>query len=164
MRVRTDLHLIPLGSAVWSADPSTFAEFPARSLLTFLSNHGLLGLGNRPQWRTVRGGSRTYVDALTDRFQGSVRLSSPVRRVVRSEDGVVVETSTSGERYDRVILAVHADQALRMIGDPTPAERDVLGAVRFQPNQATLHTDTNLLSPRTRAWVSSPIRISIEPV
>ncbi len=75
-----DLHLIPLGSAVWSADPTTFVDFPARSLLTFLSNHGLLGLGNRPQWRAVRGGSRTYVDALADRFAGSVRLSSAVGR------------------------------------------------------------------------------------
>lgn len=149
-----DLHLIPLGSAVWSADPATFAEFPARSLLSFLSNHGLLSLANRPQWRAVRGGSRVYVDALASRFEGSIRLSAGVEHVRRSDDGVIVETSTQRECFDRVILAVHADQALGMLVDPTPAEREVLGAIRFQPNRATLHTDTALLPPRPRAWAA----------
>jgi predicted NAD/FAD-binding protein len=149
-----DLHLIPLGSAVWSADPSTFGDFPARSLLSFLANHGLLSVGDRPQWRAVRGGSRTYVDAIASRFPGSIRLRSPVERVWSGEEGVIVQTATQRECFDRVILAVHADQALRMLTDATSAEREVLGAVRFQPNRATLHTDIDLLSPRRRAWAA----------
>lgn len=149
-----DLHMIPMGAAVWSADPETFGEFPAQSLLTFLSNHGLLGLRDRPQWRSIRGGSRTYVDALAARFAGSVRLASPVHRVRRTEEGVEVDTRHGREQFDRVVLAVHSDQALRMLAEPSGAEREVLGAVRYQPSRATLHTDLDLLSPRRRAWAA----------
>lgn len=158
-RELVDLHLIPMGAAVWSADPATFAEFPARSLLTFLSNHGLLGVRDRPQWRTIPGGSRRYVQAIADRFAGEIRLSSPVLRVERDDtpDGgrtVSVVTAQGRDTFDRVVLAVHSDQALRMLAEPSPAEREILAAVRYQPNLATLHTDTSLLSPRRRAWAA----------
>ena len=154
-----ELHLVPMGAAVWSADPATFAEFPARSLLTFLSNHGLLGLRDRPQWRTIPGGSRRYVQAIAERFAGEIRVASPVQRVERAtaRDGrrvVSVATASGADEFDRVVLAVHSDQALRMLADATPVERGVLGAVRYQPNTATLHTDTSLLSPRRRAWAA----------
>jgi predicted NAD/FAD-binding protein len=149
-----ELHLIPLGAAVWSADPATFAEFPARSLLTFLANHGLLGVGNRPQWRCIPGGSRTYVDALARRFPGTIHLESPVTKVRRTELGIEIDTPRMNERFDRVILAVHSDQALGMLVDPSIVEREVLGAIRYQPNRATLHTDIGLLSPRRRAWAA----------
>jgi uncharacterized protein len=158
-RELVDLHLVPMGAAVWSADPATFAEFPARSLLTFLSNHGLLGVRDRPQWRTIPGGSRRYVQAIADRFAGHVHVGSPVLRVERdiAADGrrtMSVVTRHGRREYDRVVLAVHSDQALRMLAEPSAAEREVLGAVRYQPNLATLHTDTSLLSPRRRAWAA----------
>jgi predicted NAD/FAD-binding protein len=147
-----ELHLIPMGAAVWSADPTTFDGFPARSLFSFLNQHGLLSIGDRPQWRTIPGGSRVYVDAIADRFPGEIRLDQPVRSVERPEDGgAVVVTDNGRTSFDRVVLAVHSDQALRMIDRPSPVEGKVLGAVRYQPNRATLHTDTSLLSPQRRA-------------
>jgi predicted NAD/FAD-binding protein len=153
-----DLHLIPMGAAVWSADPATFDEFPARSLLTFLSNHGLLGVRDRPQWRSIHGGSRTYVQAIADRFAGEIRLSTPVQRVERhglaDDRRVDVITPHGRDTFERVVLAVHSDQALRMLAEPSPAERGVLADVRYQPNRATLHTDVSLLSPRRRAWAA----------
>lgn len=146
------LHLLPMGASVWSADPSRFAEFPARSLFRFLEHHGLLGVGDRPQWRTIPGGSRVYVDALAARFPGEIRTSSPVTSVRRTDEAVEVTAGGAVDRFDRVILATHSDQALAMLADPTPVEQKVLAAVAYQPNRATLHTDTSLLSPYRRAW------------
>lgn len=151
-RELVELHLLPMGASVWSADPARFGGFPARTLFRFLDNHGLLSVGDRPQWRTIPGGSRVYVDAIAARFDGEVRLSSPVASVRRTADGVDVTALGATERFDRVVLAVHSDQALRMLADPTPVEQKVLGAVGYQPNRATLHTDTDLLSPNRRAW------------
>lgn len=153
----TELHLIPMGASVWSADPTAFGAFPARSLFTFLHHHGLLGVGDRPQWRTIIGGSRVYVDAIAARFPGTIRTSTPVQRLERPVvpgDGPTVVTADGRETFDRVIVAAHSDQALRMLADPTEVQRDVLGAIRFQPNRAVLHTDTALLSPRPRAWAA----------
>ncbi len=150
-----ELHLRPMCAAVWSADPSTFGDFPAISLLTFLKNHGLLGVGGRPQWRTIPGGSRTYVDAIAARFSGRIRLALPVTGVERSAfDTVMVFTARGVEEFDAVVLAVHSDQALAMLTRPTEAERATLGAIRYQPNRATLHTDTTLLSPVRKAWAA----------
>ena len=147
-----ELHLLPMGAAVWSADPTGFGAFPARSLFTFLDRHGLLGVGDRPQWRSIRGGSRTYVDAIARRFPGEIRLSSPVRCIEPGPAGVDVVTAGGREWFDRVVLAVHSDQALSMIVGPTRAQREILGSIGYQPNRATLHTDTSLLSPSRRAW------------
>ncbi len=150
-----ELHLRPMGAAVWSADPSTFGEFPAVSLLTFMENHGLLGLSGRPQWRTIPGGSRTYVDAIAARFAGQVRLSCPVTGVERTtDDTVMVSTEHGTDEFDVVVLAVHSDQALAMLTRPTATERATLGAIRYQRNRATLHTDTTLLSPLPKAWAA----------
>jgi uncharacterized protein len=152
------LHLVPMGAAVWSADPATFGRFPARSLLTFLSNHGLLGVRDRPQWRSIRGGSCVYVEAIAQRFPGEIRVGAPVVGVERHGAGdgrrVDVVTPHGRDTFNRVVLAVHSDQALRMLAEPSATERDVLGSVRYQPNRATLHTDTALLSPRRRAWAA----------
>jgi uncharacterized protein len=158
-----ELHLVPMGASVWSADPATFAEYPARSLLTFLANHGLLGVRDRPQWRTIPGGSRRYVDAIAARFAGEIRIGAPVVRVERATSdrlddrgrrAVTIVTANAHDQFDRVVLAVHSDQALQMLAAPSPQERSVLGSVRYQPNRATLHTDVSLLSPRRRAWAA----------
>jgi predicted NAD/FAD-binding protein len=150
-----DLHLIPMGASVWSADPSSFGAFPARSLFAFLRHHGLLGVGDRPQWRTIVGGSRVYVDAIAGRFPGSIRTSTPVLRLERSSEfdrRPTVVTRDGRESFDRVVIAAHSDQALAMFEQPTELQRSILGAIRYQPNRAVLHTDTSMLSPNERAW------------
>ncbi len=152
-----ELHLLPMGAAVWSAAPETFGRFPAASLLRFLDHHGLLGVRDRPQWRTVVGGSRRYVNAIAERFAGQIRLSSPVHRIERGAapaDGATVVSAHGAERFDRVILATHSNQSLRLLDRPTTTEREVLGAVAYQPNRATLHTDVSLLPPNRRAWAA----------
>jgi predicted NAD/FAD-binding protein len=147
--------IVPQAAAVWSADPEQMWTFPARFLVEFFDNHGMLGLRDRPRWRTVTGGSRRYVQALTAPFADRIRLSTPVRSVERFEDHVEV-TPRGGEpeRFDEVVLACHADQALAMLADPTGAEREILGAFPYQPNEAVLHTDRSLLPRRRRAWAS----------
>ena len=153
----TELHLIPMGAAVWSTDPAGFGAFPARSLFTFLHHHGLLGVGDRPQWRTIVGGSRVYVDRIAARFAGTIRVATPVQRLERPSvpgGGPTVVTAHGRETFDRVIVATHSDQALRLLAEPSDVQREVLGAIRFQPNRAVLHTDTSLLSPRRRAWAA----------
>lgn len=151
-----DLHLVPMGAAVWSTDPTTFDQFPAYSLLSFLRNHGLLGVGDRPQWRTVVGGSRAYVNAFEAAFGGEVRRNAAVASVSRTtaEEFVTVTANGNSEHFDEVVLACHSDQALAMLSDATPAEKDVLGAIRYQPNRATLHTDISLLPPTESAWAA----------
>jgi predicted NAD/FAD-binding protein len=145
--------LVPLGSAVWSADPRMFLAFPARAYARFMHNHGLLHLGAQPRWRTVTGGSRRYVEALVAPFARSIRLATPAHKIVTRWAGgdhqVEVLTSGGPEHFDRVIVATHSDQALRLLADPTPAAREILGAIAFQPNVATLHTDERML-PRSR--------------
>jgi predicted NAD/FAD-binding protein len=147
--------IVPQASAVWSADPEQMWSFPARFLLEFFNNHGVLGFSGRPRWRTVTGGSRRYVDALTGPWGGRLRLSTPVTRVGRRPDHVEISTRGGGpERFDAVVLATHSDQALALLQDPTEAERELLGAIPFQSNEAVLHTDRSLLPKRPRAWAS----------
>ena len=145
--------LVPFGASIWSADPATFTEFPIRAYARFMHNHGLLELRDRPQWRTITGGSRTYVDALVAPFADRIRVASPVHKIVSRGDGVEVLTERGPETFDRVVVAAHSDQALRLLGDATAAERSVLGAIGYQRNTATLHTDPALLpaNPRARA-------------
>ncbi len=152
-------YLLPMGAAIWSTQPQDITAFPARPFLRFFQNHGLLGLYGRPQWRVVAGGSKRYVEALVRPFRSSIRLSTPVERIVRSEQQVEVHSLRSdgarqSDRYDHVILAVHSDQALRLLADPSPAEREVLGAIPYQRNVAVLHTDPSLMPRRKRAWAS----------
>jgi len=147
-----DWHLIPMGAAIWSSDPTTFDDFPLISLLTFLRNHGLLGLGDRPQWRTVTGGAKRYVEAIEDRLQAEFHRSSPVHRVQRMANGIEVSSPAGTEVFDEVIIACHTDQALDMLVDAQPNEKEALGAIRYQPNIAVLHTDTSVLPPARQAW------------
>ena len=148
--------LVPFGASIWSADPATFTEFPIRAYARFMHNHGLLELAGRPQWRTIAGGSGTYVDALVAPFRDRIRLSSPVQKIVSRGETHTVEvlTECGPESFDRVVVASHSDQALRLLGDATPAEREVLGAIGYQRNTATLHTDAGMLPANSRARAS----------
>src|SRR6478609_2630252 len=151
--------IVPQASAVWSADPRQMWTFPARFLVEFFDNHGMLGFAKRPQWRTISGGSRSYVDAITASLR-DLRLATPVRSITRDEDGVTVD----GERFDEVVIATHSDQALKMLGeDASDRERELLGAIPYQPNEAVLHTDTRLLPRRKRAWASWNYHLLPEP-
>ncbi len=142
--------VVPLVSAVWSCDTEVVTDYPARYLFAFLANHGMLSVTGSPTWRTVTGGSRTYVDLLAKELT-SVRAATPVRSVSRTAAGVEVRDE-AGElhTYDEVVLATHADRALELLGDPTPAERRTLGAFRYSRNETLLHTDTSVL-PRAQA-------------
>lgn len=147
--------IVPQAAAVWSADPEQMWEFPARFLVEFFDNHGMFELRGRPQWRTVKGGSHRYVEKLTEGLGDRVRLSAPVSNVTRDAGGVEVRPAgAEAERFDEVVFATHADQALAILGDATAPEREVLGEMPFKANQAVLHTDRNLLPRRRRAWAS----------
>jgi predicted NAD/FAD-binding protein len=147
--------IVPQASAVWSADPRQMWTFPARFLLSFFDNHGVLHLRDRPKWRTVKGGSQTYVDALTAGFSHRIRAGTPVTAIERHDDHVeITPRGSEPEEFDQVILAVHSDQALRMLADPSDREHEILGAIPYQPNEAVLHTDRRLLPRRRRAWAS----------
>lgn len=147
--------IVPQAAAVWSAAPAQMETFPARFLLQFFDNHGMLTLRDRPEWRTVAGGSQRYVQAMTAPWHDRIRLATPVRSIERDDDGVtIVPVHGAAERFDHVILGTHADRSLRMLAEPTQDERDVLGAFAYQPNEAVLHTDTRLLPTRRRAWAS----------
>ena len=148
--------VMPEVSAVWSSDPAAVWDFPIAFLAEFLDNHGQLELTGRPQWRTVVGGSRTYVNAIANELGDRLRLDSPVHRIERlATGGVAVEAeSCDTEEFDEVVIAAHSDQALEMIAGPSDAEREVLGAMRYQPNEAVLHTDVALMPKRKAAWAS----------
>jgi predicted NAD/FAD-binding protein len=156
--------IVPQAAAVWSADPGQMWSFPARFLVEFFDNHGMLGVTSRPQWRTICGGSVSYVEALTRPWRDRLRCGAPVTSVMRDADGVSVKTRTSEvERFDHVVLATHSDQALALLHDASDGERQVLGAIPYQLNAAVLHTDTRLLPRRRRAWASWNYHLLTEP-
>jgi predicted NAD/FAD-binding protein len=147
--------IVPQASAVWSADPEQMWSFPASFMAEFFENHGMYSLRDRPRWRTVSGGSRSYVEAITAPWRDRVRLRAPVRRIQRLPDGVRIEADgCETEVFDQVVIATHSDQALAMLGDPSEAEREILGAVPYQANEAVLHTDASLMPRRRAAWSS----------
>ena len=146
-------YLKPMAAAIWSTPAGQVAAFPARSFLLFFRNHGLLTFVNRPSWRTVSGGSWSYVKAFTQAFTGTIRLQARVERLDRTDGGVRVESAgQSPENYDHVVIATHADQALRLLGDPTPEEKRLLGPWRYEANSTVLHTDLSVLPSMPRAW------------
>ena len=148
-------HLVPMGSALWSCPAGRFLDFPIRFVVEFFANHNMLQVSGRPPWRTIRGGSDRYVNALVKPFRDRIRLSADVRSVRRAAGGVeVATTGHEPERFDEVVFACHADQSLRVLDDPTPREREILGAFPYQRNDAVLHTDVGLLPRRRRAWAS----------
>ena len=149
-----DWYLVPMGAAIWSADPESFLRFPAAAFIRFFDNHGLLGVRNRPEWRTVIGGSARYVEAITSSLGARLRLGATVLSVARGDDEVAVTTEEGVEFYDHVIMATHSDQALALLASPTSLEREVLSALAYSSNEATLHTDERLMPRRHRARAS----------
>jgi predicted NAD/FAD-binding protein len=163
-RIFIERLIVPQASAVWSAAPRQMWSFPARFLAEFFDNHGMLSFGGRPRWRTVRGGSARYVEALTRPFSHRLRLRTPVQAVTRHRDHVLVKPrGGEAERFDEVVLAVHSDQALALLADASDREHEILGAIPYQPNEAVLHTDARMLPWRRRAWASWNYHLLPEP-
>jgi predicted NAD/FAD-binding protein len=148
-------HLLPMAAAIWSAPPEAMLAYPAASFIRFHANHGLLQISDRPEWRTVDGGSRTYVRKLTAALAGRVRLDRGAAAVQRTSAGVTVRDAHGAEElFDHVVLATHANQALMLLADAGGEEREVLGAFRYSRNLAVLHTDMRFMPRRRTAWSS----------
>lgn len=158
-RAFVEQYLVPLGAALWSCPPDTFRTFPMRFVVDFLANHFMLQVGGRPTWRVIQGGSSRYVEPLVAPFSDRVRLRCPVRSVRRFATHVDVTTDLGSERFDHAIVACHADQALRMLADPTETERDLLGAFPYQTNEVIVHTDASVLPRRKLAWAAWNARL-----
>jgi predicted NAD/FAD-binding protein len=149
-------HLLPMGACIWSASLKDMREYPLPAFVRFFKNHGLLETSNkrRPQWRTVTGGSRAYVQRLMTDFPGDVRVGCPAVSVRRFSHGVELTTAAGVEMFDDVVLATHSDQALRLLQDASPRERQLLGDIRYEKNTAVLHADRSFMPLRPRAWSS----------
>ncbi len=154
-RAFIERYIVPMGAAIWSTDPTLMLGFPARFFVRFLDNHGMLSVNARPTWRVIRGGSARYVDKLTAPFRDRILLRTPVEQLRRLPGSVIVKArGRDAERFDAVFLACHSDQALALLADPSAAEREVLGAIPYQANEAVLHTDARLLPRKRRAWAA----------
>jgi uncharacterized protein len=164
-RFFVDNYIIPMGAAVWSSRPADMLKFPARFLVEFFANHGFLSVNNRPTWRVIQGGSREYVKALTARYAARIRLNTPVASLQRQPHQVSLRLKNGAvEHFDQVMLACHSDQALALLADASPAEREILGAISYQENEALLHTDTRLMPRKRLAWAAWNYHIPKEPV
>jgi predicted NAD/FAD-binding protein len=150
-----DEHLLPQAAAIWSSSISQMMGYPAAAFIRFYLNHRLLRVGLRPNWSTIDGGSREYVDRLSAAFTGEICKGNPVTGIARDAIGVTLRLADGSERrFDRVLIATHSDQALRLLDAPTEAERKLIGAIRYQPNRAVLHRDERLMPRRRAAWAS----------
>jgi uncharacterized protein len=148
-------HLYPMAAAIWSMPAARAGDYPLQSFVRFCENHQLLQLSERPAWRTVVGGSREYVKKLVAAIGPDVRLETAVSQVRRVDDGVIVRTASGHvERFDRLVVATHADQALRLLEDPTREEERLLGAFAYSRNHAVLHSDAGLMPQRRATWSS----------
>ena len=148
-------YLIPMGASIWSAAPQQMFEVPARFLIQFFHNHGMLSVNRRPQWRVVVGGSQEYVKVLTHPFRHRIRLRCPTQSVTRYPTYVSIKSvGQEAEHFDHVVIATHSDEALAMLTDASAQERAILGALPYQANQAVLHTDDSILPRQRRAWAS----------
>ena len=148
-----DWYFLPMMGCIWSCPTEQMLQFPVATMVRFCHNHGLLQITNRPQWWTVKGGARHYVDKIVSQI-GDKRLNTPVRLIERDASGVRVVTDRQAERFDKVILAAHSDQSLTMLRAASPAEQAVLGAIRYQSNRAVLHTDASVLPQKKLAWAA----------
>ncbi len=154
-----DEHLVPMASALWSSPSTQILSFPARYLVQFMANHQMLQVSGRPQWRVIEGGSASYVRAMRSRWSVVERLRCPVLGVRRDFTGVEVISAAGAERFDQAVMACHSDEALRLLADPSERERDILGAIRYQPNDVVLHTDAAVLPRHPKAWAAWNVHI-----
>lgn len=150
----SERYLYPMMASIWSSPMLEAKDFPARALLGFFRNHGLLSLKNRPKWQTVVGGSSSYVEAFRKKFNGKIHLSSEVSCIKRNAGKVFIKVNNSELQFDKAVIASHADEAFNMLSDPSPDEISLLGAWKYQENKVLLHTDTGVLTPSQRAWSS----------
>jgi uncharacterized protein len=152
-----DWYFLPMMGCIWSCPTSQMLQFPVATMIRFFHNHGLLQVTHRPQWRTVRGGARHYVEKIIQGIDDK-RLGTPVKKIIRDdaarEGGIRICTDAGVETFDKLVLATHSDQALALLGEPSWTERQVLGAIRYQPNQAVLHTDASMLPGKRIAWAA----------
>ncbi len=150
-----DKYLVPMGASIWSTVPADMLLFPAHAFIRFFLNHGLLDLQNRPQWKTIQGGSKAYVKKMTEGFRDNIHLHRGVHSIKRSKAGIQLQFKDgSMQAFDEVIIATHSDQALTMLAEPSPDEQRLLSAIPYQENMAILHTDPDVLPKRKRAWAS----------
>lgn len=156
-------YIAPMAAALWSTAPEAVLDFPAHYFVQFFENHGFFRLRGRPSWRVIEGGSQRYVERLVASSSGSIRTGTPVRSVRRRDQAVEVSTEAHGtEVFDEAVLAVHSDQALALLGDPSDAEQAVLADVAYQPNEAILHSDASVMPSQRRAWSSWNYHVSAE--
>lgn len=149
-----DYYIVPMASAIWSTPFTDMLAFPVRFMLPFMYRHGLLNVHNRPQWRTLTGGSQAYLKPMSAAFANRIRLSTPVSGVARTDSGVRVTSPQGTEEFDQVIFACHSDQALEILRDADQNEREILSAIRYQSNDVVLHTDASVMPVNKRAWAS----------
>jgi predicted NAD/FAD-binding protein len=149
-----DDHIVPMACALWSSSSAQILDFPLKHLLRFMDNHQMLQIAGRPQWRVVEGGSSAYVRALQEHWRVEVRTASPVRQLRRESGKVYIDSQHDDEMFDQAVLACHSDHALAMLGDVSEEEQAILGAMKYQPNDVVLHTDTRLLPVDRRAWAA----------
>ena len=148
-----DWYFLPMMGCIWSCPTDQMLQFPVATMIRFCYNHGLIQVTNRPQWWTVKGGAKHYVEKIIAKIPDK-RLNAPVRRIARDSAGVHVTTDAGTERFDKVVLATHSDQSLSLLQAPSDAERRALCAIRYQPNRAVLHTDTSVLPQKKIAWAA----------
>ncbi len=158
-------YIVPMGAAIWSTDAAQMMDFPARFLVRFFHHHGMLTVSNRPQWRTIVGGSARYVEALTEPFKYKIKLNTPIASVSRLKDSVKIKPKNGDElSFDYVFFACHSDQALTMLeGNASAHEREILGAIPYQENSIYLHHDASLMPKRKLAWAAWNYHVSATP-
>ena len=162
-RYFVDHYIIPMGAAIWSSRPIDMLRFPARFFVEFFANHGFLSVDDRPTWRVIQGGSREYVRRLTAPYAARIHLNTPVASMQRQPNRVVLRLKNGGvENFDQVFVACHSDQALKLLSDPSHEEREILGAIPYQANEAVLHTDASLMPRRPLAWAAWNYHLPIE--
>jgi predicted NAD/FAD-binding protein len=154
-----DKYLVPMGSAIWSMSCEAMLDFPLQFFVRFFKNHGLLNVNDRPVWRTIQGGSHSYIEPLVESFKDRIQLNADVSAISRTEGDVTITVNGGAQTFDHVVLACHSDQALKLLQDPSREERDVLSAIAYENNEVVLHADTALLPDNPLTWSSWNYRI-----
>ena len=147
-------YIVPMAAAIWSTSPKMILKMPALFFIKFFNNHGLLQVKNRPQWWVIKNGSKQYVKKIINQFNGTINLNTPVIKVSRNENQVIIKTKTNSDVFDAVIFATHSDQSLRLLQDYSDDEKNILSKIKYQKNTALIHTDTSILPKRKNAWSS----------